>query len=103
MIADKGSKQLHDKINNLSGTYNNTDAMENREFKNELEKKVGIRTFFYKICCYNEGHKEPLIFSNTIELEKHLKNIHKCFLCPFYTMMDADMNLHISKVLHRID
>ena len=41
MITDKGSKQLYDKGNNLSGTYNITDAIENREFKNELEKKGG--------------------------------------------------------------
>ena len=96
VIRDKGSKQLYDKGNNFSSTYNITDA--NGEFKHEIEKKWDSEKDFYKICCYNEGHIEPLMFSSTLELEKHLKNIHKCFQCSFYTMMEADMSLHISKV-----
>ena len=41
VIRNKGSKQLHDKGNNLSSTYNITEAIENGDFRNELEKKVG--------------------------------------------------------------
>ena len=39
VIRNKGSKQLHDKGNNLSSTYNITEAIENGDFRNELEKK----------------------------------------------------------------
>ena len=46
VIRDKGSKQLYDKGNNLSSTYNITDATENGEFKNEIEKQVVLRKRF---------------------------------------------------------
>ena len=52
----------------------------------------------FDICCYNESHVQPLIFSNTLEFERHLKSMHICFQCSFYTMMETDMSLHISKV-----
>ena len=52
----------------------------------------------FDICCYNESHVQLLIFSNTLKQERHLKSMHKCFQCSFYTMMEIDMSLHINKV-----
>ena len=90
VIRDNNNKQLYHNGNNLSNIHNITSARENRDFK--LEKKVD-----FDICCYNENHLQPLTFSNTLELERHLKNMHKCFQYSFYTMMGINMSLHISK------
>ena len=48
VITDKGSKQLYDKGNNLSSTYNITDAIENGESKNEFKKSGTQKRIFIK-------------------------------------------------------
>ena len=48
VIRDKGSKQSYDKGNNLSSTYNITDAIENGESKNELKKSGTQKRIFIK-------------------------------------------------------
>ena len=46
VIRDNSNKQLYHNGNNLSNTHNITNAIENGDFKIELEKKVGLKNGF---------------------------------------------------------
>ena len=74
----------------FAGSETNNDL---EDFKTDDDKR-SVKQVEWEHQCFNEDHKRPVMFETALRLKQHILKEHKCPLCAFATMLNADMLVH---------